>query len=64
MKITDKYVFFWREYFSNWAFTENGLKVEVDGKEATVPTSEHLFCTSTSYISSPQGNGCAGKTDS
>ena len=43
MKITDKYVFFWREYFSNWAFTENGLKIEVNGNEAEVPTSEHLF---------------------
>ena len=43
MKITDEYVFFWTEYFSNWAFTENGLKLEVNGKEETVPTSEHLF---------------------
>lgn len=43
MKITDQYVFFWQEYFSNWAFTENGLKVEVNGQEVTVPTSEHLF---------------------
>ena len=43
MKVTDKYVFFWQEYFSNWAYAVNGLKINVDGTEVTLPTSEHLF---------------------
>ncbi len=43
MKVTDKYVFFWQEYFSNWAYAQGGLKIKIDGEEHTVPTSEHLF---------------------
>ena len=43
MKVTDKYVFFWQEYFSNWAYAQGGLKIRIKNKEYTVPTSEHLF---------------------
>ena len=43
MKVTDKYVFFWKEYFSNWAYVEDGLTVKIKNNEYTVPTSEHVF---------------------
>ena len=43
MKITDKYVFFWKEYFSNWAISETPLEINVGGKKVTVPTSEQIF---------------------
>lgn len=37
MKITDKYVFFWKEWLSNWYRTT----IEWDGLKW--PTSEHVF---------------------
>lgn len=43
MKITDKFVFFWKAYLGNWTKTPNGLTTVINGKEVTVPTSEHLF---------------------
>ena len=43
MKVTDKYVFFWQEYFSNWAYAQGGLKIKIGDQEYKVPTSEHLF---------------------
>lgn len=43
MRVTDEYVFFWQEYFSNWAYAQGGLKLKIGKEEHTVPTSEHLF---------------------
>ena len=43
MKVTDKFVFFWQEYFSNWTYAQGGLTIKVGEKEVKVPTSEHLF---------------------
>lgn len=39
MKITDKYVFFWKSYLGNWSRVPGGINYE--GKN--FPTSEHLF---------------------
>lgn len=43
MKITNNFVFFWKSYLGNWSKTPNGLTTIINGKEITVPTSEHLF---------------------
>ena len=43
MKVTDKYVFFWQEYLSNWAYAQGGLTVKVNNEDVKFPTSEHLF---------------------
>lgn len=43
MRVTDKYVFFWQEYLSNWAIVPGGLNFNVKGKEVTVPCSESIF---------------------
>ena len=43
MKVTDKYVFFWRSILGNWTSVPGGIIANVDGKIIKVPTSEHLF---------------------
>ena len=43
MKITDKFVFFWKAYIANWSITPHGLKTIINGQKVCVPTSEHLF---------------------
>lgn len=43
MKITDRYVFFWKAYIANWSITPHGLKTVIHDQEVNVPTSEHLF---------------------
>ena len=43
MKVTEKHVFFWQEYFSNWALAQGGLRLKIGNEEYTVPTSEHIF---------------------
>ena len=43
MKITNKFVFFWKAYIANWSITPHGLKAVINGQEVCVPTSEHLF---------------------
>lgn len=43
MRVTEKYVFFWQDYFSNWAHIPGGLIIKIKGKDVTVPTSEHIF---------------------
>ena len=43
MRVTDKYVFFWQDYFSNWAHVEGGLDIKIKGEVVNVPTSEHIF---------------------
>jgi ribA/ribD-fused uncharacterized protein len=43
VKVTEKYVFFWQEYLSNWANVSGGLDIKIKGKNVTVPTAEHIF---------------------
>lgn len=43
MKITDKFVFFWKSYLGNWSKAPKGLRTVINGRDIIVPTSEHLF---------------------
>lgn len=43
MRVTDKFVFFWQDYLSNWARIPGGLTVQVNNEDVKIPTSEHLF---------------------
>lgn len=39
MRITNRYVFFWRSFLGNWSKTPNGIRFD----DKTFPTAEHVF---------------------
>lgn len=43
MRITNKHVFFWGGILGNWYPTPSGISGVIEGRQITVPTSEHLF---------------------